>query len=150
MSSCLHLVTSPDRLLWNLSLLWRHKEHLFVMLEYAFPVHKISHVRAGVTFSIFLYPYLIRKSSPISIKFVSKRFDMIIILLLFKFSLSQSKIYFFRVTECCCTFVYQTFLSAISIEWAICLNSTVTIKGVSVQSFCFRSLLLNGKYLLLV
>ena len=35
---------------------WRHKEHLFVILEYAFAVRKTSHVRA--TFSFFHFPYI--------------------------------------------------------------------------------------------
>ena len=61
------------------------------------------------------------------IKFVSKRFDMIIATFLFKLSFSQS---FFRVTGCCCTFVYHSFLSAVTVEEAICLNSTVTIKSL--------------------
>ena len=64
------------------------------------------------------------------IKFVSKRFDMIIATFLFKLSFSQSKINFFRVTGCCCTFLYHTFLSAVTAEGAICLNSTVTIKSL--------------------
>ena len=48
--------------------------------------------------------------------------------MLFKLSLIQSKRYFFRVTGCCCTFVYCTFISAITIKGTICFKSTVTIK----------------------
>ena len=35
------------------SLSWRHKEHLFVILEYVFADGKTSHVRAGATFFLF-------------------------------------------------------------------------------------------------
>ena len=76
-------------------------------------------------FSIFQFPYITRKSCTVGIKFVFKRFDMVIVLLLFKLSLSQSKIYFFQVTGCCCTFIYDTFLCAITIEEVICLNSAI-------------------------
>ena len=54
---------------------------------------------------------------------------MVITPLFFELSFSQSKIYF-RVTVCCCTFVYHAFLSAITIERTICLNSTVTLKSL--------------------
>ena len=106
---------------------WRHKELLFVILEYAFTVRMTSHVRAGVTpFLFFHLPYITSEGSSVDIKFIFKRYDMVIIPLFFKLSFSQSKIDFFRVTGYCCTFVYHAFFSAITIEGTICLNSTVT------------------------
>ena len=114
----------------NVSLSWRHKEHLFVILEYSFAVRKTSNVRAS---SIFHFPYITRKSSTVGINFVSKRFGMVIIPLFFKLSFNQSKIYFFLVTGCCSTFPYNFFLSGITIEGTICLRATVTIKN----PFCF-------------
>ena len=107
---------------------WRHKKYFFVILEHAFAVRKTSHARAGVTF--FHFPYINCDGSAIGIKFAFKRFDMVIIPLCFEISFSQSKIYFFRVTGCCCTIVYHAFLSAIGIEGTICLNSTVTLEGL--------------------
>ena len=71
-------------------------------------------------------------------KFASKRFDMVKIPLSFKLSFSQSKIYFFWVKDCCCTFVYRTFLSAMTIEGTICLHCTVKIK--SLLCFFFNNL----------
>ena len=110
---------------------WRHKEHLFVILEYAFAFRKTSHVRVVVTFFLFFhFPYITWKDSTVTITFVFKRFYMVIIPLFFKLSFSQSKVYFFRVTGCRCTFVYHTFLSTIAIEETGCLNSTVTIKSL--------------------
>ena len=110
---------------------WRHNEHLFVILEYALAVRKTSYVRAGVTFFFFShFPYITSEGSTVGIRFVFKRFDMVIIPLRFELSFSQSKIYFFRITGCCCTFVYHTFLSAITIKGTICLNSTVTLKSL--------------------
>ena len=55
---------------------------------------------------------------------------MVIIPLFFKLSFSQSKIYFFLVTGCCSTFVYNTFFSAIAIQGTIYFNSTVTITSL--------------------
>ena len=55
---------------------------------------------------------------------------MVIIPLFFELSFIQSKIYIFRVIGCCCTFVYHAFLSAITIEGTICLNSTVTLESL--------------------
>ena len=101
---------------------WRHKEHLFVMLEYAFAVRKTFHVRADITFFFFHFPYITRKSSAVGIKFYFITDHNTF----FKLSFSQSKIYFFRVTSCCCTFVLTK---------AICLNSTLAIKRVSCVSF---------------
>ena len=111
----------------NVSLSWRHKEHLFVILEYSFAVRKTSHVRASY---IFHFPYITRKSSTVGINFVSKRFGMVIIPLFFKLSFSQAIIYFFLVTGCCSTFVYNTSFSGITIEGTICLRATVTIKNL--------------------
>ena len=108
---------------------WRHKEHFFVILEYAFAVRKTSHVTAGVTFFFFHFLYITWKGSIVGIKFVFKRFDKVIIPLFFELSFSQSKIYFFRVTGCCCTFTYHTFLFAITVEETICLESTVTLES---------------------
>ena len=73
---------------------WRHKKHLFVMLEYAFAVRKTSH-GDGVPF-FYYSPYMTWKGSTVCIKFAFKRFDMVIIPLFFKFSFSQSKICFFE------------------------------------------------------
>ena len=47
---------------------WRHEEHLFAMLEYAFAVRKTSHVRAGVavfSFFFFHFPYLTSNGSTV-------------------------------------------------------------------------------------
>ena len=52
------------------------------------------------------------------------------IIMLSKLSLSQSKIFFRQVTCTSCKFVYHTYHSAITIEGAIFLNSTVTIKSL--------------------
>ena len=60
------------------------------MLEYAFAARKISH--------IFHFPYITQQSSTVGIKFIPKRFDMIIISLFFKLFLSQLKIYLFDYT----------------------------------------------------
>ena len=118
---------------------WRHKELLFVILEYAFTVRMTSHVRAGVTTFLFFHlPYITSEGSSVDIKFVFKRYDMVIIPLFFKLSFSQSKIYFFQVTGCYCTFVYHTFLSAITIKGAICLNSIVTLESLLCS---FRNIL---------
>ena len=68
---------------------------------------------------------------------------MVIIPLLFELSFSQSKIYFFPVTGCCCTFAYHPFLSAITNERKICLNSTVTLE--SLLCFFLNNLFVNSK-----
>ena len=109
---------------------WRYKEHLFVLMKYAFAVRKASHVRAGVTIFFVCFPYRTWKGSTVTLKFVFKRFDMAIIPPFFKFSFNQSKIYIFGVTGCRCSFKYHTFFSASTIEGTICLNSTVTIKSL--------------------
>ena len=110
---------------------WRHKENLFVTLEFAFAVCKTSHIRTVVTsFPFFDFTYTTWEGNTVGIKFVFKRFDMLIIPLFFELSFNQSKMYFFRVTGCCCTFVYQAFLSGITIEGKICLNSTATLEGL--------------------
>ena len=110
---------------------WRHKEQLFVILEYAFAVCKTSHVRASVTFFLFFhFPHITSEGGTVIIKSVFKRFDMVIIPLCFELSFSQYKIYCFRVAACCCTFVYHAFLSAITIEGTICLNYTVTLQSL--------------------
>ena len=92
-------------------------------------------------FFFFSFPIHNMRGSTVGIKFVFKRFYMVIIPLLFELSLSQSKIYFFRVTGCCCIFVYHAFLSAITIKGTICLNSTVNTREslvfLSEQSFCY-------------
>ena len=97
---------------------WRHKEYLFVTLEYAFTAMEYYFPCKGwcYIFSFFCFPYITWEGSTVGIKFVFKRFDMVIIPLFFEFSFSQSKIYFFQVTGCCCTFVYQAFISAITID----------------------------------
>ena len=106
---------------------WRHEEHIFVMLEYVFTVRKTSHVRSGaIFFSFFHFPYVTWEGSAVGIKFVFKRFDMVIMRLFFELSFSQSQIYFFWVTGCWCTYVYHAFPSAITIERTLCLNSTIT------------------------
>ena len=81
-------------------------------------------------FSFFHFPYVTWDGSAVGIKFVFKRFDMVIMPLFFELSFSQSKIYFFSVTGCCCTFVYHTFPSAITIEGTLCLNSTITLESL--------------------
>ena len=83
--------------------------------------------------SYFQFPYVTWEGSIASMKFVFKRFDMIIIPLFFKLSFSQFEICFFRVAGFCCTFVYHGFLSAITIKGTICLNSTVKLESL----FCF-------------
>ena len=87
-SHVLHLIISLGRILRCpvrygqaviASISWRHKQQLFVLLEYSFAIYAASHVRAGVTFfSIFHFPYKSLKSITVSIKFVSKRYDMVI------------------------------------------------------------------------
>ena len=64
---------------------WKYEEYLFVILEYVFAVRKTSHVRAGATFFLFLhFPYV--EDSTVGIKFVFKRFGMVIIPLFFELS----------------------------------------------------------------
>ena len=76
---------------------WRYKEHLFVILEYAFAVRKISHVKAGIIFfSFFHFRYITWKGSTVTIKFFFKRFNMVMIPMFFKLSFSQSKYTFFE------------------------------------------------------
>ena len=104
---------------------WRQKEHLFVVLEYVSAVLKSW----CYIFSFFHFPYVTWKGSTVGIEFVFKRFDMVIIPLFFELSFSQSRIYFFRATGCCCTFVYHAFPSAINTEGKFCLNSTVTLES---------------------
>ena len=102
------------------------------MLEYAFAVCKISYVRTG--YSIFHFPYRIEKRSAVGIKFLSKRFDMIIIPLHLKLSLSQSKIYFFRVT--CYFFDVHLYFTLSSLQSSLREQSVLNVtsrKSTSVK-----------------
>ena len=124
--SCLHLKTSSDYLLRSssgygevmvASFSWKHREHIFVMLEICFRISwDLSCWSSCYVFSIFYFLYVTQKSSAFAIIFNSRMLKMIILPLLFKLYFSQSKIYFLRVRDCCYTFAYHAFVSRVTSE----------------------------------